>query len=499
MKALFIDDHVVEEINNLARKLHPLQKFDKNVVLRPEHRWENCGIMMWTTPAWVPDESVFKTLYYASSESDSPEVKLDVTGAPIGGRSFICYATSEDGVNWEKPSLGLQDYDALTWRGTAIGSENNILPTGVPLGPIYDPHDPDEQRRYKGMGWGKGGGGLTPAISADCRHWTYLDTPVVPSSDEAHFGYDRETGLFIATVKHAGPDGRSPYGRSFCLSTSEDFENWSGLELIFHADQTDQENGEARIQKFIEDPDYLTPIYNRPEEWRTDVYNFPVFRYEGLYLGLPVMHHWVGKHPPLYENVDSRKSVELASSRDLRQWERVGNRTPFIELSPVGDGSAYDTGQISVVNGPLRRNNELWFYYLGVRHRSQPMVDIMNRKSLDNFAMALAKLRVDGFVSLKGGIEWGSVLTKPIVVEGTELRGNVDSWRGRVKVEVLNADDGQPLPGYTFDESIPAMVDSIDEPVRWKEKSDLADLRGQTVRLRFSILEAELYAFWFTD
>ena len=498
MKALFIDDHDVEEVNNLARKLHPLQKFDKNVVLRPEHRWENCGIMMWTTPAWVSDEAIFKVLYYASSESDDPEVKLDVTGAPIGGRSFICYATSEDGVNWEKPALGLQDYDALTWRGTAIGTENNILPTGVPLGPIYDPHDSNEQRRYKGMGWGKGGGGLTPAVSPDCLHWTYLDTPVVPSSDEAHFGYDEEEGLFIATVKHAGPDGRSPYGRSFCLSTSEDFENWSGLELVFHADQIDQENGEERIRKFIEDPDYLTPIYNRPEEWRTDVYNFPVFRYEGLYLGLPVMHHWTGKHPPLYENVDSRKSVELASSRNLRQWERVANRTPFIELSPVGDGSAYDTGQISVVNGPIRRNNELWFYYLGVRHRSQPLTDVMNRKYLNNFAMALAKLRVDGFVSLKGGIEWGSVLTKPLVVEGSELRVNVDSWRGRVKVEVLNADDGQSFPGYTFDESIPAMVDSIDEPVRWREKADLAELRGRTVRLRFSVLQAELYAFWFT-
>ena len=56
---------------------------------------------------------------------------------------------------------------------------------------------------------------------------------------------------------------------------------------------------------------------NRPEEWRTDVYNFPIFPYEGLYLATPVMHHWAGKHPPLYENVDSRKSVELASSRNL--------------------------------------------------------------------------------------------------------------------------------------------------------------------------------------
>ena len=58
------------------------------------------------------------------------------------------------------------------------------------------------------------------------------------------------------------------------------------LELIFHADQIDQENGEERIRKFIEDPDYLTPIYNRPEEWRTDVYNFPVFRYEEVISGV---------------------------------------------------------------------------------------------------------------------------------------------------------------------------------------------------------------------
>ena len=499
MKALFIDDHVVEEIDNLARKLHQPEKFDNNVVLRAEHRWENCGIMMWTTPAWVPEEQVFKTLYYAIAESDSPEVKLDVTGAPMGGKSFICYATSEDGVNWDKPVLGLHDYDALSWHASAIGTENNILPTGIPLAPIYDPHDPDERRRYKGMGWGGTGHGLTPAISADCLHWTYLDVPSVPSSDEAHFGYDEENRLFIATVKHSSPDGRSPYGRAFCLSTSEDFENWSEIELVFHADQLDQDNGEERMRKFIEHPDYLAPVYNRPEEWRTDVYNFPVFRYEGLYLGLPVMHHWSGKHPPLYENVDSRKSVELTSSRDLRQWERVANRTPFMELSPIGDGSAYDTGQIVVANGPVRRNNELWFYYLGARHRVQSLPDLMNRKYLDTHAIALAKLRVDGFVSLKGGVEWGSTLTKPLVVEGNELHVNVDSWRGRVKAEVINPDDGRPLPGYTRDDSIPAMVDSIDEPMRWKEKVDLTELRGKTVRLRFSLVEAQLYAFWFTD
>ena len=56
---------------------------------------------------------------------------------------------------------------------------------------------------------------------------------------------------------------------------------------------------------------------------------------------------------------------------------------------------------------------------------------------------------------------------------------------------------GNRFSGYTFDESVAAMVDSIDEPIRWKEKADVTELRGKTVRLRFSLLEAEIYAFWF--
>ena len=41
MKYLFVDDHHVERIDNLARKLHQPRRFEGNAVLRPEHRWEN--------------------------------------------------------------------------------------------------------------------------------------------------------------------------------------------------------------------------------------------------------------------------------------------------------------------------------------------------------------------------------------------------------------------------------------------------------------------------
>lgn len=267
--------------------------------------------------------------------------------------------------------------------------------------------------------------------------------------------------------------------------------------MIFHADQADQENGNVRLQRFFDDPAYRTPIFNRPEEWRTDVYNFPIFPYEGMYLATPVMHHWAGKHSPLYENVDSRKSVELAASRNLVDWERVADRAPFLELSPLSDGETYDTGQILITNRPVQRNNELWFYYLGFRYRVLSPEDVRRRRYLDASALCLARLRVDGFVSLKGGIEWGTVLTRPLVVSGDSVRVNADSWRGRVLTELVDAGSGQPIAGFSRDDCIPAIIDSIDERVHWRGGRDLKELTGRTIRLRFFLWQAELYSFWF--
>ena len=492
MKHLFIDDHEVEAIDNLARKLHQPQKARDNVVIRPEYRWENNSIQMRTTPVWLPDEGVFKAIYLTSAEGLDPEVRTDVTGAPAGVERFACYATSEDGVNWEKPFLGLYEYEAPTWRRTPIGGENNILPSanGMLQGPIYDPHDPDPRRRSKGLRYGESE--LRSMVSADFLHWEELDVPSLHSHDESHLTYDESRRQYIAAAKRNGP-----YGRSWQLYTSEDFENWTEHGLIFHADQTDQENGFVRLQQFFDDPDYLSPIFNRPEEWRTDVYNFPIFPYEGLHLAMPVMHHWAGKHPPLYENVDSRKSVELASSRNLVDWERVAGRAPFMEQSPVRDGETYDTGQIVVLNRPVRRNNELWFYYMGLRYRNLSFEDVRNRRYLDASAICLARLRMDGFVSLKGGVEWGSVLTRPVEVSGDTLHVNADSWRGRVLVEVIDAGSGEAIDGYAKDDCVAGMVDSIDERVLWRDGRDLAELRGRTVRLRFHLWQAELYSYWF--
>jgi hypothetical protein len=102
-------------------------------------------------------------------------------------------------------------------------------------------------------------------------------------------------------------------------------------------------------------------------------------------------------------------------------------------------------------------------------------------------------------VSLKGGVEWGSLLTRPLSVEAPELRVNADAWRGRVAAEVLDADSGQPLPGYAREESVPVMEDGIDQALRWKGKGDLQELMGRQVQVRFWLWQSELYAFWMAD
>ena len=166
-----------------------------------------------------------------------------------------------------------------------------------------------------------------------------------------------------------------------------------------------------------------------------------------------------------------------------------------MELSPISEGR-YDTGAIGATNGVIRRNDELWFYCMGSKQRSLPIADAVNFGYLDSSAISMARLRLDGFVSLKGGIEWGSVTTKPIEVTGAQLHINTDSWRGRVKTEILDSESMDPNPGYTEDDSIATNIDSIDEVARWQDKRDLTGLSGKTVRLRFHLWQAELYSFW---
>jgi hypothetical protein len=106
-------------------------------------------------------------------------------------------------------------------------------------------------------------------------------------------------------------------------------------------------------------------------------------------------------------------------------------------------------------------------------------------------------LRTDGFVSVNSGFAGGEFLTRPLVFKGSELALNYStSAVGSVRVEIQDT-EGHTLPGYRMEDCPEMFGDEIDSVVRWASNTDLASLAGRSVRLRFAIMDADVYAFRF--
>jgi hypothetical protein len=112
--------------------------------------------------------------------------------------------------------------------------------------------------------------------------------------------------------------------------------------------------------------------------------------------------------------------------------------------------------------------------------------------------VGMATWRRDGFVSMTNASvpglgDPGELTTKPLVFDGKDLHVNaVVRAKGSLTVEVLDA-AGNPIPGY---QAIPVTGDRLDATVRWKGGKSLADLAGRTVKLRFSLINTDLYSYW---
>ena len=463
---LFLDDFVIGDLNQVTRVIHQPKKYDGNPIVRADLPTDGPAIQLRDAPVWDEQEKVWKLWY----------MRFGTDGNGAGGSG---YARSKDGLVWEKPVLGLVE---------SHGSRNNNLilvrgePTAFTQHVILDPSAPPE-RRYKGM---IGPKGRQPIVSADGFTFTKLAVPSIPSQDESHLNWDEATGQYIFTVKHGGPFGRSVY-----LSLSRDFEHWSKPELIYHADAQDQVLGAEYMREVQANAKLWRPTINRPAEYNVEIDNMAVFRYEGLYIGLPNYFESSGRIPPPRGNQDGINSPKLASSRDLRAWTRVGDRSHFLPISEMGPG-VLDTGQIMASSHPIRRGDELWFYYSGIDVRHRPNMP----RVVDEYhgAIHLAKLRVDGFVSIDAGDRAGFVDTRPLRLEGGHLWVNATAG-GEIRAEITGPDGRTPLPGWEAGACTPVKGDQVRAELRWAGKN-LTELAGQRVRVRFHLKNASLYSFW---
>jgi len=352
---------------------------------------------------------------------------------------------------------------------------------------VYDERDRDPARRFKAPLLNEGF-----AVSPDGLHWTKLGVPKVSSSDEGNFSYDAAEGLFLHSVKRSGP-----HGRSVALATSRDFEKWTDYGVVFHADDEDQQLGRKAIEARCDDATLEPLRFRDPAVYNVDVYNMGVFRYEGHYLGLPAMFHATGRVPN-YPNTDGFHVVQLASSRDLKTWTRLGDRGAFLGPSRT-DSGAYDLTQIISPSAPVVRGDELWFYYTGLKYRSTwdyegtypngRTIPVPGRDR-DGGAVCLAVLRRDGFISLDAGDEPGSVTTRSFALPTGRLMVNVDARGGELRVEI--DDEG----GQVRARSVPVRTDAPRQEIKWEADAKLP-AAGQPARLRFTLRSARLYSYWF--
>jgi hypothetical protein len=105
--------------------------------------------------------------------------------------------------------------------------------------------------------------------------------------------------------------------------------------------------------------------------------------------------------------------------------------------------------------------------------------------------------RTDGFVSLHAGDAPGEMVTRVLTFAGSKLMLNAATGSsGSLRVELQDA-AGKPLPGFALADCTAIRGDSLAHTVSWAKGSDVSSLAGQSLRLRFALQDADVYALQF--
>ena len=472
-KQLFLDDLLIDQASRISKFPCRPQKSPNNPVIEPDRSWEqgryggiHRGVeITGQTVLYDEEENIFKMWYNSWVWED--------------GRRPWCYAVSHDGFAWEKPDLGIYEYEGST--------RNNILADwGDPhyFNVFKDPHDPDPQRRYKAHGELEGPianvtGGVASACSPDGLHWIqHPGNPLVRHG--THFadastllGWDPRRQKYVAYFRPGHPlaheiDGIGVHRhiRTIGYAESDDFELWTPTRIMLAPD--DQDRVDYQYMQFT------TGIYDE------------------FYVGFLMMHK---THEQVWDTY-------LLSSRDGFHWTWVDRHEPFLGRGEIG---RYDAGYMTP-SGPILHDGTIWVYYgaFSGAHSANP-----TRLGSDVMTIALATLPQDRWVGLLAGPSQGLIVTRPLVFKGSKLRVDIDASVPQSRPgSAMNFDEcevraaltdpsGGVLAGFTADRSTRLLASGVHQ-VSW-DGADLSRLAGEPVRLRLEMRNACLYSIQFVQ
>jgi len=160
------------------------------------------------------------------------EYRMWYSGFSRDGRRQVCYAVSKDGFKWERPDLGLVEFNGNKHNNlTAIHGDQPMAAMIVMV--LHDPDDPNPDRRFKMLRELSPENSVKAAFSPDGVRWT-------PAADDAFVvktepsGLIKHNGVYYLNghgrpVPHPIPTrGRlHPFKRMMVTHISYDFEHWT--------------------------------------------------------------------------------------------------------------------------------------------------------------------------------------------------------------------------------------------------------------------------------
>ncbi len=474
---LFVDPYLIESMEGTSLKLHHPHRED--VALHFNDPWDRDASGYATI---IKDGDLIR-MYYRGGPSDKSSGVAEATTA------YFCYAESRDGIHWVKPNLGLVEFQG--------SKENNILLAPAVddgnytknVSPFYDtrPGVPTAER-FKGVG-GKWPDGIYVLVSPDGINWQkYHDQPVFTDGafDSLNVAFWSETEkcyvlyfrVFTGITDYSPPRKKqwtlNGY-RTIARTTSQDLINWSEPERMSFG------------------PAPLEHLYTN--------HTRPYFRAPHIYISTPM--RFVPGRRFLSDEELAEQQVGPAFLAISGGAHNIPNELADTVFMTSRGGTRYDrTFMESFVRPGLDKGN--WISRNGIPATGfvETGPGEMSMYVGQNYVQPTAhlarySLRLDGFGSVSAPYEEGEMRTKPIVVTGKHLvLNNSTSANGHIFVEVQTA-EGEPIPGYTLQECKLMVGDSLERTVEWATTNDLSVLSGQSVRFRFVMSDADIFALRF--
>ncbi|MCM8770035.1 MAG: hypothetical protein NC911_10305, partial [Candidatus Omnitrophica bacterium] len=257
---LMADQKLVEKAEKATFSVCQMEKHPEPVLI-PEQTWEG-GNGKHSKPVHQ-DPVDGSVLFDPEQEKFHCWYRIHSRLATAGN---VGYAISRDGLNWEKPVVGLVQFEQSL--------KNNLVPISVP--PIKSQHLSGVLPNYLDSLPAKLIGtvyssfddpiyssGITFIYSQDGLHWQAHFPPVLPLDGDAHcLMWDPNNRCYLCTtrsyqhyhlVRRFQLKGMSQLRnkRHIALARSRDLVHWTPMVTVLEADQEDPENAELYLMYII--------------------------------------------------------------------------------------------------------------------------------------------------------------------------------------------------------------------------------------------------------